>query len=493
MALPIALYSTAQVRALDAQAINELGIAGYTLMKRAGEAALRFLRTRWPMAHRIVIVFGRGNNAGDGYVLARFAHAAGLTVTVLSGAPPGQLHGDARRAYEDFRASGGAERPFAPEQLAAGELIVDALLGTGLKGSVRADLAAVIRVINASGRPVFALDIPSGLDGDTGAPLGEAIRADATVTFVGMKTGLLVGDGPEFAGNVFFDDLELAPAPSAHLAPRLTRIIEAEIHEALPRRTRSANKGNFGRVLIVGSGGGMPGAARLAGEASLRVGAGLVTVAVAPENVAAIAAGRPELICIGLGDARALDELTGQADVVAVGPGLGRSSWARDALGRVLASGKPLVIDADALNLLAESGGTVAREDWILTPHPGEAGRLLGMSAQDIQRDRLGALDRLLDRFHGTIVLKGAGTLVGSRGRTPGVCERGNPGMATAGTGDVLTGAIAGILAQCHDHWMAARVGVLVHAMAGDAAARGGERGLLASDLARELHNCVNL
>jgi len=489
MALPNALYSTAQVRALDAHAINELGIAGYTLMKRAGEAALRYLRTRWPMAHRIVIVCGRGNNAGDGYVLARFAHAAGLTVTVLSASPPEQLRGDARQAHEDFSASGGAAHPFAAERLAAGEVIVDALLGTGLKGSVHAELAQVIRAINSSGRPVFALDVPSGLDGDAGVALGEAVRADATVTFVGLKTGLLVGDGPEFAGTVFFDDLELAPGPSA---PRLTRIIEAEILAALPRRARSANKGNFGRVLIVGSGSGMPGAARLAGEACLRVGAGLTTVAVAPENVAPIAAGRPELICVGLSGEAVLAEALGRADVIAVGPGLGRSPWARAALNTVLASGKPLVIDADALNLLAESGAP-AREDWILTPHPGEAGRLLGLSAQEIQRDRLAALDRLLDRFHGTIVLKGAGTLVGSLGHTPGVCERGNPGMATAGTGDVLTGAIAGILAQCHDHWMAARVGVLVHAMAGDAAARSGERGLLASDLARELHNCVNL
>ena len=493
MALPVAMYSTSQVRALDAHAIEALGISGYTLMKRAGEAALRYLRTRWPMAHRIVIVCGNGNNGGDGYVLARFAQAAGLTVSVLAAGDPEKLHGDARQAYQDLRASGGAVRAFAPEHLAAGEVIVDALLGIGLRGDVRADLAPVIRAINHSGRPVFALDIPSGLDGDAGTVLGEeAIRADATVTFVGLKTGLFVGDGPEFAGTVFCDDLEVSPPPSAAPAPRLTRIVESEIHEALPRRARSSNKGDFGRVLIVGSGSGMPGAARLAGEACLRVGAGLTTVAVAPENVASIAAGRPELICIGLTDDGVLAEAAGRADVVAVGPGLGRSAWARSALAVVLDSGKPLVVDADALNLLAEAGSG-ARGDWILTPHPGEAGRLLGVSAHDIQHDRLAALERLLERFHGTIVLKGAGTLVGARGRTPGVCERGNPGMATAGTGDVLTGAIAGILAQCHDHWAAARVGVLVHAMAGDAAARAGERGVLASDLTRELHHCVNL
>jgi ADP-dependent NAD(P)H-hydrate dehydratase / NAD(P)H-hydrate epimerase len=492
MALPIALYSTAQVRALDAHAINELGVPGYTLMKRAGEAALRYLRTRWPMSHRIVIVCGSGNNGGDGYVLARFAQAAGLTVTVLAAAAPEQLRGDARQAYQDFLASEGDVKAFAEAHLGAGEVIVDAILGTGLKGRVREDLAAVIRAVNAAATPVFALDVPSGLDSDAGTAAGDAIRADATVTFVGLKTGLYVGDGPEYAGTVFFDDLELSDAPQLGLAPRLTRIIEAEIHAALPRRSRAANKGDFGRVLIVGSGSGFPGAARLAGEASLRVGAGLVTVAVAPENVTAIAAGRPELICLGVKEEGELKEALSRADVVAVGPGLGRSPWARAALQAALESGKPLVVDADALNLLAE-GGAKPREDWILTPHPGEAGRLLGMSAQEVQHDRLAALDGLLDRYHGTVVLKGAGTLVGALGRTPGICERGNPGMATAGTGDVLTGTIAGILAQCADPWAAARVGVLVHAMAGDAAARAGERGVLATDLLRELPHCVNL
>jgi hydroxyethylthiazole kinase-like uncharacterized protein yjeF len=493
MALPIALYSAAQVRALDAHATGQLGIPAYTLMKRAGEGALRYLRTQWPMAHRIVIVCGAGNNGGDGYVLARFAQAAGLTVTVLAATEPQQLAGAARQAYEDFIAGGVAVYPFATARLAAGEVIVDALLGTGLTGNVRPALVPVIRAINAVGRPVFALDVPSGLDADAGTVAGDAIRAEATVTFVALKTGLFVGDGPEFAGTVFFDDLELAQSVPADLAPRLTRIVDAEIPQVLPRRPRVSNKGDFGRVLIVGSGTGMPGAARLAGEACLRVGAGLVTVAVAPENVAPIAAGRPELICLGIAAAAALAEPLDHADIIAVGPGLGRSPWARSVLQAVLAAKKPLVVDADALNLLAESGHA-PRGDWILTPHPGEAGRLLGSSAPEIQRDRLGALDRLIERYHGTVVLKGAGTLVGASGRTPGLCERGNPGMATAGTGDVLTGAIAGILAQCRDPWAAARIGVLVHAMAGDAAARsGGERGVLASDLVRELHHCVNL
>lgn len=492
MALPVCLYSTAQVRALDAYAIEKLGIPGYTLMKRAGEAALRYLRTRFPVAHRIVIVCGAGNNGGDGYVLARFAQAAGLTVTTLAATSPDKLRADARQAYEDLRASGAQVQPYGRERLAEGEVIVDAVLGTGLRGPAREEAARIIRDINSSARPILAVDVPSGLDSDTGVPLGDTVRADCTVTFVGLKTGLFIGDGPAFAGTVFFDDLEIDPGEAGAPPPRVERILDTAIQQALPRRARSSHKGDFGRVLIVGGGVGMPGAVRLAGEACLRVGAGLVTVAVAPENVPAISAGRPELICLPLKEAQALKEAAEKSDVIAIGPGLGRTPWASAALDAVLGSRKPLVVDADALNIIAEARGP-AREDWILTPHPGEAARLLGASTVEIQRDRLAALEHLVASYRGTVVLKGAGTLVGAPGRTPALCERGNPGMATAGMGDVLTGTIAGIFAQCRDAWLAARVGVLVHAMAGDAAARTGERGLLASDVARELRNCVNL
>jgi ADP-dependent NAD(P)H-hydrate dehydratase / NAD(P)H-hydrate epimerase len=491
--LPNVLYSAAQVRALDAHAIETVGVPGYTLMKRAGEASLRYMRSRWPTAYRIAIVCGSGNNGGDGYVLARFAQAAGLTVSVFAAAPRAALKGDARQACDDFVASGGQAQDFSAARLGEGELVVDALLGTGLRSAPRAQLVPVIEGINSCGRPVFALDVPSGLDSDRGVAEGAAVRADCTVTFVGLKTGLFIGDGPEYAGTVYFDDLGVAAPASPAFTPRLERILDAEILQALPRRARGAHKGDFGRVLIVGSGAGMPGATRLAGEACLRVGAGLVTVAVAPENVAAIAAGRPELICLPLGEPESLGEAIDRAEVIAVGPGLGRSAWAHRALDQVLGSQKPLVVDADALNLIAEAGRCTPRDNWILTPHPGEAARLIGGHTGDIQRDRLSALSQLVERYGGTVVLKGAGTLVGAPGRIPGVCERGNPGMASAGMGDVLTGAVAGILAQCKNPWLSARVGVLVHAMAGDAVARNGERGLLASDVARELRTCVNL
>ncbi|HXS28439.1 MAG TPA: NAD(P)H-hydrate dehydratase [Steroidobacteraceae bacterium] len=499
MSLPVTLYSASQVRALDAYAIGELGVPGYVLMKRAGEAALRFLRTRWPTCHRIAIVCGGGNNGGDGYVLARFAQAAGLTVSVLAAVAPERLTGDARQAHADLRASGGRVLAFDRDLLFDAEVIVDALLGTGLAQPVRAEAAEVIAALNASARPKFALDVPSGLDSDTGEPRGAAVRADCTVTFVALKTGLFIGRGPEHAGTVYFDDLEVPiPPERGEFAPRLERIVEPEIAAALPRRARTAHKGDFGRVLIVGGGPGMPGAARLAGEAALRVGAGLVTVAVSPDNIAGIVAGRPELICLPLHEPSDLEEPLEHADVVAIGPGLGRSRWAAEVLAIALRAQQPLVVDADALNLIAEQARTGRAEgprgNWILTPHPGEAGRLLGVSTAEIQQDRLRALAGLIERYGGVAILKGAGTLVGASGRTPGVCERGNPGMATAGMGDVLTGATAGILAQCGDPWLAARVAVLVHAMSGDVAARvGGERGLLAGDVARELRTCVNL
>jgi ADP-dependent NAD(P)H-hydrate dehydratase / NAD(P)H-hydrate epimerase len=258
----------------------------------------------------------------------------------------------------------------------------------------------------------------------------------------------------------------------------------------LPRRPRTAHKGQNGSVLVIGGGIGMAGAARMSGEAALRSGAGLVTVATHAENVAAIIAGRPELMCRGVSDGAQLARLIGHADVLAVGPGLGQDEWARVMLDAALASNKTAVVDADALNLLAQSPRRSER--WILTPHPGEAGRLLGRSTAEIQRDRIGAAREIAARYGGTVVLKGAGTLVVTGDSKPSICDQGNPGMASPGMGDVLTGVIAGIVAQTSDPAAAARAGVLAHAMAGDMAARRGERGLLATDLFAYLPTCVN-
>ncbi len=487
-----ALYRVAQVRAFDAHAITVLGVPGYTLMKRAAAAALGVLRERWPQLRRIAIATGGGNNGGDGLVLARLARASGLEVTVLALVAADTLRGDARRAADELVREGGELLAFDGARLTGAELLVDALLGTGLHEPVQQVYRDAIEALNRSGRPILALDLPSGLDGDSGAVLGVAVRASCTITFVAHKTGLFLRDGPEYAGAVLLDDLQVVPLAGEAGRPTIELACDADMARALPPRPRSAHKGDFGRVLIVGGGPGMPGAVRLAGDACLRSGAGLVTSASAPENLSAIVSGRPELICIAVRSSADIREQLAAATVVAVGPGLGTGEWSRELFAAVLGCGRPLVIDADGLNLLALSGLRPPAAA-ILTPHPGEAARLLGVTSAAVQVDRLAALNRLVAITGAVVVLKGAGTLVGAPGKTPKLCVHGNPGMAGPGMGDVLTGAIAGILAQCADPWLAACAGVQAHARAGDELARvEGARGLLALDLAAGLPRWLN-
>ena len=500
----MAIYSAAQVRALDAFEIEKRRVPGFTLMTRAAEAALQLLRARWPQARRVAVVCGAGNNGGDGYVLARLAQSAGLEALVLAATPPDKLTGDAHRAQEQWLAGGGRAHPFVADALSGCDVIVDGLLGTGFRAPARPETLAVIRAINAARRPVLALDIPSGVDADTGAvgvdeEGSQAVRAEITLSFVGLKSGLFLGAGPEHAGAVLIDDLGVV-APTQGQAqkefiPLMRRIDEADIAAALPRRARDAHKGSSGRVLVVGGGAGMPGAVRLAGIAALRVGAGLVTVAASAENLAAVTASHPELIYLPLSSISSLEEPVRAAGVLAVGPGLGTGEWAQRMWSQVLRAGVPVaVVDADALNLLAQSPVKLPPE-WIITPHPGEAARLLGVETGAVQADRLAAVRELHARYGAVSVLKGAGTLIASGPQGSAelhICDRGNPGMATAGMGDVLTGVIAGLRAQIPDSALAARVGVLVHALAGDSAAQGGQRGLLASDVVGELRGWVN-
>ena len=486
------LYSVAQVRAFDAHAIDVLGVPGITLMEQAGVAALRVLRERWPAARRIAIVCGGGNNGGDGYILGALARAAGLEVTLLALVDPAQLRGDARLAAGRYSAARGIVQSFAPAALKGADLIVDALLGTGLREPPRAEYAAAIEAMNDAGLPILALDLPSGLDGDRGRVPGAVVRAAATVTFVARKLGLYLDDGPACTGHVYLDDLGVSPPPDDTATPALELLATAEIARALPPRPRAAHKGDFGRVLIIAGGQGMAGAARLAGEGALRSGAGLVTIATSPENVAAIVAGRPELICHGVRSVDELAPLLAAATVVAIGPGLGTGAWSRMVLDAALVATKPLVIDADALNMLAASGLRPPSVS-VLTPHPGEAARLLKTDTASIQSDRRAAVAQLVELTGAVVVLKGAGSLVGAPGRRTALCAEGNAGMAAPGMGDVLTGAIAAILGQCADPWLAARAGVLVHALAGDeVASRAGQRGILALEVAAALRRWVN-
>jgi NAD(P)H-hydrate epimerase len=483
-----ALYTAAQVRDFDRVAIHDLGIPGYDLMTRAGRATLRALCALWPAARSVTVLCGPGNNGGDGYVVAREARARQLAVRVVALGDPQLLAGDPRLAYEALVAAGGRCEPWSPAVLDS-DVLVDALYGTGLTREVTGDAAAMLSAASAGERPIVAVDIPSGLHADSGSVLGVAARAAVTVTFIGRKAGLYLGDGPAQAGHVVFESLDVPEATYAGATPVARLLGEEDVRAALPRRPRTAHKGSFGHVLVVGGGPGMPGAARLAGEAALRCGAGLVTLAVHPESTPVVAS-RPELMCVATRSATDLAVPLSRATVVAIGPGLGQDPWARDLLEAVIASGRPLVADADALNLLAAAPRALER--WVLTPHPGEAARLLGAGTAAVQDDRLQAARDLQSRYGGTVVLKGAGSIVQAPAAVPAICDRGNPGMATGGMGDVLTGVIAGIAAQCGDLALAARAGVFVHAQAGDLAARRGERGMLASDVLEKVRACVN-
>jgi NAD(P)H-hydrate epimerase len=490
---PLTIHSADQVRALDRYAIETLRIPGYTLMCRAGEALLGAYVQRWPRARRVTVLCGPGNNGGDGYVFARLAQDRGVDVRAISISDVGALRGDARHAFEHFTAEGGQVIPFHPHHIEDADVVVDAMFGSGLTRALEDVARKAVDAINASHTPVLAVDVPSGLHADTGAVLGTAIRAECTLTFLGLKTGLYLHEGPAHTGTVLFNALSLPGAALAEVPAVAFRIDEYLVREALPPRVRTAHKGIHGDVLIVGGGRGMPGAARLAGEAALRAGAGRVTIATHPENVAAIVSGRPELMCRGVEHQDEVSALMARADVVAIGPGLGQDAWANEMWRAATLTQTPLVMDADALNLSAAGPAALHSPVRVMTPHPAEAGRLLGMSAADVQRDRLSAARWLVERYGCVAVLKGACSLVASEGAVPAICDRGNPGMATAGMGDVLTGVLAALLAQLRDPRLAAQVAVWVHASAGDkAAATHGERGLIASDLFEYLRECVN-
>jgi len=487
--LPRNIYSVASVREMDRTAIEDHGIPGYTLMTRAGAAATRAARQRFPEAQRWQVVCGAGNNGGDGYVVARLAANDGIVVSAITLVEPEALKGDAAKAHEDFVAEGGIVMPWDGELDGEAQLLLDAVLGSGLERDVGGEFAKAVAAINAHGAPVFALDIPTGIHGDTGKVLGTAVVADMTMTFVGLKAGLFLDEAPQHCGALLFDGLEI-PGEIHNVSPEFLRIDDRLIDRALPRRDRAAHKGDFGHVLVIGGGAGMPGAVRLCAEAALRVGAGLVSIATDPSHAAMLAATRPELMSHGITDAADLEPLLARADVIAFGPGLGQTDWAKRLYEKVAADSRPQVWDADALNLLAGQPASAANR--IITPHPGEAARLLGRGTADVQRERPASATALAQRFGGIAVLKGAGSLVANAAGDLSICTAGNPGMAAPGMGDVLTGTVAGLLAQGLDLETAALAGVEAHARAGDRSARAGERGMIASDLLDELRAVVN-
>ncbi|WP_407352189.1 NAD(P)H-hydrate dehydratase [Luteimonas sp. R10] len=488
---PERLYDSAALRAIEAAAAVHLGGDAFELMRRAGQAAWRELLRRWPQAQRIVVVCGPGNNGGDGYVLARHAFDSGRDVCVVrleAHAPRGGL---AQRACEAYRDSGGRIERYGGA-LPTADVLVDALFGIGLSRAPDALCGALIEVVNAAPAPVLALDVPSGIDADRGSAPGQAIRADATLQFIAAHAGLYTGDALDHAGALSLVGLDVPGGLLAQVEPVAGCLRAEDLPVRFRPRPRNSHKGGSGHVLCIGGDAGKGGAVMLAAEAALRCGAGLVSVATRAAHVAALLARRPEAMVQAVESVAALPPLLERADVLAVGTGLGGAAWGGALHEAALACGKPLVLDADALNLLARNAQSPPA-DTVLTPHPGEAARLLGISASEVQANRFAAARLLCACFGCAVVLKGAGSVVAAPGELPQVIAAGNPGLAVGGTGDVLTGCIAALRAQGFSAFEAAATGALLHAVAGDLAARaGGERGLLPSDLFEPLRRLVN-
>ena len=498
------IVTAQQMRELDRKAIHERGIAGLTLMENAGRAvadAAGRMAERSP-DRPIVIVCCRGSNGGDGFVAARHLRQLGRHVEVFLAAKADDVSGDARtnlnRLIEQGLTVTEVADPEPVVQACCGAaLVVDALLGTGLSGKVRGLPGQLVETINRLRPRVLAVDIPSGLHADSGEPLGLAVRAEETVTMGLPKIGLFLYPGMDYAGRVTVADIGF-PSDLVNESPSVADLVEPEwVRMLLPRRRPSAHKGHFGRVLVIAGSAGMTGAACLCANAALRVGAGLVTVG-CPASVNDILETKlteamtfplPETYSRAL-DTRALAlilELSAEADVLAIGPGISREPESAVLVRRLVARvDKPMVIDADGLNALADAAVILEGEHAaaVLTPHPGEMGRLMEVSTEKVQARRPHLAEAAAERFNSVVVLKGACSLIAEPDRLLTVNPTGNPGMASGGTGDVLTGMIAGLIAQGLLPFEAAAAGTYLHGLAGDLAAeRMGEASLLAGDV----------
>ncbi|MEX0606149.1 MAG: NAD(P)H-hydrate dehydratase [Marinobacter sp.] len=485
------LYAADAVRAIDRYIIDKKGVLGFELMQRAASAAFRHLVKQWPDVQRVLVFCGGGNNGGDGYLVAANAKRHGLSVQCVAMSAPEKLKGDAEAAYQKALADGvvvtrwerHAEQARA-EFFSAFPVIVDAMLGTGVTGEPRQPVSQAIEACNQSGCPVLAIDMPSGLDATSGSAPGVVIRADITVTFIALKAGLYTAQGPEFCGSIQFEPLVDELAGGGHgQAAMAVKFDWASLRSMLPRRLVTAHKGRFGRLLVVAGDRGFGGAGLMVAEAAARTGAGTVTLATRPEHVSPALARCPSLMVHGVTHGSELGSLIEAADVIVCGPGLGKAAWGQQMLQLVSASGKPLVLDADALNLMSFRVAMKA-DNHVLTPHPGEAARLLGLTVPEIEADRLAAARHIQRQFGGTVLLKGAGTIVDSGDALPGVLGGSNPGMATGGMGDVLSGVLGGLLVQGLELSLAARLAAALHLAAADRAVMSkGYMGLLPTDV----------
>lgn len=486
------IYTADEVRRHEPDAATRADLDMYELMERAGHAVFRQLRASFPTCQRVLVLCGHGNNAGDGFVFARLAKEAGMEVCLVAIGDSQKYSANTRQAQQKWHSNGGQSHTW-PVSLANHDVVVDAMLGTGIKGEVRAPYRDIITALNQQNAPVISIDVPSGLHANTGVPCGIAVNATITITFVGIKTGLVTGAGKQHCGKLSFNALGIAESFN-QLATPAALLVSANRLPALPPRQINTHKGSFGRLLCIGGNQGMHGAIRLSAEAALRSGAGLVKVLCHTDSYSLVAGGLPELML-----ARAdedVESLFDWASCIVVGPGLGQDDWARSLFDALLKyqiqAEKPMLIDADGLNLLSTLDPSALPKNCILTPHPGEAARLLGLSTAEIESDRYQAITNLTNLYQNAVILKGAGSLVSS-GQQFFVVEDGNPGMASGGMGDLLSGTIGGLMAQGMDIANSALTGACVHAMAGDLCAeKQGQRGMIASDLIPFITELVN-
>ena len=481
---------------MDRLAIDQYGLSGQELMQRAGQAAFDLLAERWPSARSLKVVCGTGNNGGDGWVIARLALQAGWRVEALLLGEPERIGGDAALAYRAFIEQGGRCDSTLPEAGASqwnADVLVDALCGTGVSAQLRPPHIEWVNAMNASGLPILAIDAPSGLNVDTGIPRPVAVKASVTATFIAAKQGLFTGSAGEYVGRHHLDHLSLPESILASQPPCGHLSDWDYLKRLLPTRTAAHHKGLSGHVLVIGGNTGYAGAAILAAQAALRSGAGLVSVATQRETARAAVTRQPEIMARPVTDRQELNDMLRVADSVVIGPGLGQDRWAQMCLSAVLERSVTTVFDADALNLLSREGSAgLESRRHVLTPHPGEAARLLGVSTREVAEDRFLAVRQLAEKWNAVCILKGFGTLIGEQGKAVRVCPHGNPGMACGGMGDVLAGMLGALLAQGMQLAEATETAVVAHAVAGDLAARQGQHGMLPSDVISEIRGVVS-
>lgn len=491
------LYSGAQVKQIDKAAIDS-GSPGAILMKRAGRAAFEEIVARWP-GHKLCVLCGGGNNGGDGYIVAALAKQQNIEVVLFYAKAPDSLRFEAadaaRYAKQEAVPMQPLEEGVLQGLLSTDTVIVDAILGTGVAGCLSAEYLDAINWINACSSKVFSIDVPSGICSASGHVADACVQADVTMSFIGRKCGLYTAAGPHFSGERVFDSLGIEDS--------ILNVVEAKavLLDALPlakklQRARGAHKGDSGHVAVVGGEQNMAGAAAMAAEASLYSGSGLTSLFTRPENVSPAQSRLPEVMVCGVRPDQSNSETFTQhfdrASVICAGPGLGTGQWSSALFEKVLSSSAPKVLDADALNLLATYEKEVKAEDHILTPHPGEAARLLGTDVSNVQKDRFSAVKALQKKYGGVVILKGSGTLI-TDGDLIWLCSEGNPGMAVGGMGDILAGVIAALLAQGLSLLEAAQLGVQTHSFAADClAGRQGEIGMRATELFTEIRSILN-